>query len=165
MKIQSDTFVSIDYTLKLDSGDVIDKSEAGEPMEFVFGRGQIIPGLERRLGGMEQGEQASVVVEAAEGYGEVNDELFNEVPRTEFPADIEIEAGMMFNAETPHGPIRFRVREVTADVVLADFNHPLAGERLHFEVTVAGVRDATPEEIADSEGCGQHATCGHCGCH
>jgi FKBP-type peptidyl-prolyl cis-trans isomerase SlyD len=157
--------VSIDYTLKLDSGDVIDKSEAGEPLEFVFGRGQIIPGLERRLAGLEQGERATVVVEPVEGYGEVNEELFNDVPRAEFPADIEIKAGMMFNAETPHGPIRFRVREVTKDTVVADFNHPLAGERLHFDVTVAGVRDATPDEIAATDCCGQHASCSHCGGH
>ncbi|HUT78621.1 MAG TPA: peptidylprolyl isomerase [Polyangia bacterium] len=165
MKIQSETFVSIDYTLKLDSGDVVDKSEAGAPLEFVFGSGQIIPGLERRLAGMEQGERAAVVVEAAAGYGEVNEELWNEIPRAEFPADVDIKAGMMFNAETPHGPIRFRVREAEGDVVVADFNHPLAGERLHFDVTVVGVRAATPEEIAGTDCCGQHTSCSHCGGH
>jgi FKBP-type peptidyl-prolyl cis-trans isomerase SlyD len=164
MKIQRDVLVSIDYTLKLDSGDVVDRSGAGEPLEFVFGRGQIIPGLERRIEGMEQGQRAQIVVEASEGYGEVNEELWNHLPRSEFPADMEIQAGMMFNAETPHGPIRFRVREVTGDTVVADFNHPLAGERLHFDVTVSGVRDATPDEIAATENCGGH-TCTHCGCH
>ncbi len=165
MKIQPDTMVAIEYTLKLDSGDVVDRSDAGNPLEFVFGRGQIVPGLENRLAGMEQGQHAAVTLEAAEGYGEVNEELWNDLPRTEFPADVEIQAGMVFNAETPHGPIRFRVREVAGDVVVADFNHPLAGQRLHFDVTIASVRAATPDEIASTEGCGQHASCSHCGYH
>jgi len=165
MKIGPDTFVSIDYTLKIDSGEVVDESAAGEPLEFVFGRGQMIPGLEQRLADMEQGQRAAITVEAAEAYGRRNEELLSDLPRDSFPEDAELRAGMVFNAETPHGPVRFRVREVRDDTVVADFNHPLAGERLHFDVTISAVRDATAEEIAATEGCGRHASCCHCGDH
>lgn len=165
MKIEPDTHVSIDYTLKLDSGETIDQSEAGEPLGFIFGRGQMVPGLERRLAGMEQGQQAEMVVEAAEAYGEHREELLSELPRTNFPEGADLRAGMTFTAETPHGPVRFQVREVRDEDVVADFNHPLAGERLHFGVTVALVREATPEELAATDSCGKHDDCSHCGGH
>ena len=166
MKIQNDAFVSIDYTLKLDDGKTIDRSAEGQPLGFVFGRDQIIPGVERNLEGLSAGESAEFTVEATDGYGEKQAELLNDLPRASFPDSAELEAGMTFTAELPQGPVRFTVAEVKDDSVVADFNHPLAGERLHFDVQVAEVREATAEELeALSRGCGQHTDCSGCRGH
>ncbi|GAB6062158.1 FKBP-type peptidyl-prolyl cis-trans isomerase [Deferrisoma palaeochoriense] len=148
MKAEENLYVAIDYTLTLDSGEVVDKSEPGEPLGFIFGKNQIIPGLERELRGMEEGQTKKVTVEPEDAYGLPSQDLLREIPRENFPADMEIEPGMGFEARGPHGPVVFRVNEVRDDVVVADFNHPLAGERLHFEVTVAEVRKPRPEEMA-----------------
>lgn len=156
MKIQEHAYVAIDYTLSLDSGEVVDRSDPGEPLGFVIGFGQIIPGLEKGLQGMEQGQSAKITVEAGEGYGERQTELYREIPREHFPGDAEIETGMVFQMTGPQGVARFRVDSVTKEVVVANFNHPLAGERLHFQVTVQQVREARPEDLHECgpQGCG-----------
>jgi FKBP-type peptidyl-prolyl cis-trans isomerase SlyD len=127
MKAQSGKYVSIDYTLSLDSGDVVERSRAGESLGFVFGSGQVIPGLKKKIEGMEPGQDARVTVKAEEAYGEPQPELFREIPRKNFPDDLEIEPGMGFEARGPRGPISFRVRAVCEETVAADFNHLLAG--------------------------------------
>ena len=147
MKIQDQTFVAIEYTLTLDSDEVVDKSEPGKPFGFVFGAGLVIPGLEKGLEGMEEGQTAKLTVEAEDGYGQPREELFRELPREHFPADADIEPDMIFEADGPHGPVRFRVESVSDDVVVANLNHPLAGERLHFDLKVTEVREPTPEEL------------------
>ena len=147
MKIQDQTFVAIEYTLTLDSDEVVDQSQPGQPFGFIFGAGLVIPGLEKGLEGMEKGQSAKLTVEAEEGYGQPREELFRELPREHFPADAEIEPNMIFEADGPHGPVRFRVESVTDDVVVANLNHPLAGERLHFDLKVIEVREPTPEEL------------------
>ncbi|NDY42985.1 peptidylprolyl isomerase [Dissulfurirhabdus thermomarina] len=154
MKIADRTYVAIDYTLALDSGEVIDRSEPGSPLGFITGVGQIIPGLERQLMGMEAGQNAQITVEAAEAYGERNEALYREIPRQQFPSDIEVQAGMNFETMGPSGPIRFTVRSVTDEMVVADFNHPLAGERLHFDITVSEVREPSEAEMAALAGLG-----------
>ena len=163
MKIQDQTYVAIEYTLTLDSDEVVDQSEPGKPFGFIFGAGLVIPGLEKGLEGMEQGQSAKLTVEAEEGYGEPRQELFRELPREHFPADAEVEPNMIFEADGPHGPVRFRVESVSDDVVVANLNHPLAGERLHFDLKVTEVRDATAEEL---EAAKQHGNCTpeNCGC-
>ncbi len=163
MKVADNLHVSIDYTLSLDSGEVVDRSEPGEPLGFVYGKGQIIPGLEKALQGMEAGQSAKVTVEPEDGYGLPREDLFREIPRENFPPDLELEPGMGFEARGPHGPVVFRVHEVRDDLVVADFNHPLAGERLHFEVKISEVREPRPEELAEFFGgdCGP-SDCGGC---
>ncbi len=151
MKIQDQTYVAIEYTLSLDSDEVVDQSEPGKPFGFIFGAGLVIPGLEKELEGMEQGQSAKLTVEAEEGYGQPRQELFRELPREHFPADADIEPSMIFEADGPHGPLRFRVESVNDDVVVANLNHPLAGERLHFDVKVAEVRKASAEELMAAE--------------
>lgn len=156
MKVADRAYVTIDYTLSLDSGEVVDRSPAGEPLGFVCGAGQIIRGLEDGLQGMQVGDTAKVTVEPIEGYGEPRDELLRDLPRENFPDDLALEPGMGFEAKGPHGPVTFRLREIGDETVVADFNHPLAGQRLHFDVKVAEVREPTAEELATlmpSDGC------------
>jgi len=164
MKVENRRYVTIEYSLSLDSGEVVDQSTAEEPLGFLFGSGQVIRGLENGLEGMEAGAAAKVTVEACDGYGEPNPALYREIPRENFPADLDIQAGMGFEAKGPHGPVTFRVREVRDDEVVADFNHPLAGERLHFDVKIADVREPRAEELAEllRGGCDEEA-CGSCG--
>jgi FKBP-type peptidyl-prolyl cis-trans isomerase SlyD len=167
MKITQGKFVAIDYTLKLDSGEVVDASEPGEPLGFLCGSGQIISGLERELEGREVGGAFSAVIEAADAYGERDEGLIDEIPRKNFPADMDIQVGMTFTARGHGGPVSFNVVSVDSEKVVADFNHPLAGERLHFDVKVSEVREPTAEELeAEQEGdsCCEH-TCHGCGAH
>ncbi len=167
MGIDERQYVSINYKLSLDSGEVVDQSAPDEPLGFLVGSGQIIKGLEKALKGMEEGQSAKVSVEPAEACGESNPQLYRDIPRDNFPADLKLEPGMGFEAKGPHGPVVFRVRSATDDVVIADFNHPLAGQRLHFDVTVAEVREPRSEELAalfSQNSCGCSADdCGDCG--
>jgi len=167
MDIQENAFVAIDYKLTLDSGEVVDESEAGKPLGFIFGCGMIIPGLERQMAGMAVGDKAQLTVEAEEGYGPYQDELVRPIPKANFPDDVPLQPGMVFQGQGPHGPVAIRIKAIEDDQVMADFNHPLAGERLHFAVTVAAVREATPQEIemmtnghacseSNCEGCSGH---------
>lgn len=172
MKVAEKTFVAIEYCLTLDSGEEVDRSPEGDPLSFITGTGQIIPGLEKELMGMAAGESAKITVEPADGYGEVNDELFQEVPRSQFPADVEIETGMSFQAEGPQGPFMIVVKAVNDDNVTVDLNHPMAGQKLHFDVKVMEVREPSEEETAQvaggcgcastqpTEGCGSGCSCG-----
>jgi len=160
MKVQNNAYVALEYTLSLDSGDIVDQSEPGETMGFIFGEGQIIPGLERQLEGLEKGQSAKVVVEPAEGYGERDPELVHELPRARFPEGADIHEGMMFEAQGPFGVRPVRVSAVKDDAVTIDFNHPLAGQRLHFDVKLADVRDSTDEDRK-----ALHSDCDHEGCH
>lgn len=171
MKIAEGKFVAIDYTLKLDSGEVVDASEPGEPLGFISGSGQIIPGLEAQLEGRGVPDAFTAVVEAADAYGVRDEGLIDEVPRKNFPAEMEIEPGMQFTARGHGGPVSFIVMSVDAEKVVADFNHPLAGQRLHFEVKISEVREPTAEEIEELSGsdhgcCGDHEhSCSGCGGH
>ena len=168
MNIQENAFVAIDYKLTLDSGEVVDESEAGKPLGFIFGCGMIIPGLERQMAGMNVGDTAKLTVEADEGYGSYQDELVKPIPRANFPSDVSLQPGMVFQGQGPHGPVAIRIKDVDGDQVMADFNHPLAGERLHFDITVAAVREATPEEIkmtSQGHDCAEHGDCQGCGQH
>ncbi len=149
MKIASGSVVGIDYSLHLGDGRVVDASEPGDPLTYLHGEGQIVPGLESALEGLSAGDRKEVVVAPGEGYGEHDPRGVQEVPRGAFPADFDPQVGMQLTAEGPGGePVPFSVREVRPETVLIDLNHPLAGKTLHFDVTVREVRAATPDEIA-----------------
>ena len=161
MNIKENIFVAFDYRLTLDSGEEVDKSPEGQPLGFITGTGQIIPGLEKEMMGMAVGESVKISVEPENAYGPVNPELFQEVKREQFPADMEIKPGMTFQSQGPQGPMIINVSEIKdEDTVVIDLNHPLAGKRLHFDINIAEVRDLTPEE---SEGISSGCDCG-CGC-
>jgi FKBP-type peptidyl-prolyl cis-trans isomerase SlyD len=164
MKIEGKVHVEIEYTLKLESGEEVDKSEPGKPLVFVSGIGQIIPGLEKELEGKEQGESLVVVVEPENGYGAYNEQAVNDIPKTSFPEGMEIEEGMVFQAQGPQGPTTIRIKEIKEDSVLGDFNHPLAGERLTFDVKITEVREMTEDELAAAEASCSPEACGSCGC-
>ncbi len=140
--------VSLQYTLKNDAGDVLDRSEGG-PLLYLHGAENIVPGLERKLTGRKVGDQLDVVVEPADGYGSRDPRGVQDVPRGAFPPDAPLEVGASFVAETPDGhPMQLWVTKLDDEMVRCDANHPLAGERLHFSVEITAVRDATDEEKA-----------------
>ena len=138
--------VSIHYTLTNDQGEVLDSSRDREPLTYLEGSQNIIGGLESALNEKQQGDQAKVSVEPADGYGEVNEELVQPVPLSAFEGVEKIEPGMQFQAQTPGGPQIVRVVKVEEENVVIDANHPLAGQTLHFDVEVVETREATQEE-------------------
>ncbi len=160
MNIADKKYVAIEYTLSLESGQEIDKSPSGQPLGFIAGTGQIIPGLEKALMGRVAGDSAKIVVEPEDAYGPVNDKLFQEIPKNQFPADVDIKPGMAFEAQGPRGPFMITVASVNDnDTVTVDLNHPMAGKQLHFDVNVVEVREPTADELAQaasqmSSGCG-----------
>ena len=147
MQIGKDKVVSIDYTLTGSGGEVIDSSQGQEPLTYVHGAGNIIPGLERALEGKSAGDQVNTTVPPEQGYGQKNPALVQPVPRTQFPGVSDIAVGMQFQAQTNHGPRVVTVVGVDPDKVTVDANHPLAGETLNFDVKVVEVRDATQQEL------------------
>ncbi len=157
MKIEKGNVVGIDYSLHLGDGQVVDRSDPGDPLTYLHGEGQIVPGLESALEGLAVGDSRQVVVAPADGYGEHDPRGVQEVPRTAFPPDFKPEVGMELTAQGPQGePVPFSIREVKLESVVIDLNHPLAGKTLHFDVTVREVRPASDEEKAHGHAHGAH---------
>ena len=129
MEIKDDTVVSMDYALRSDEGTVIDQSQPGQPLTYLHGHKNIIPGLEAALEGKSTGDQVEVRVSPEEGYGEPNPALEQVVPKDRFQGIENIEEGMQFQASTDQGPVSVRVVKVEGDEVTVDGNHPLAGQR------------------------------------
>lgn len=147
-EVADDVVVSIDYTLTVD-GEVVDTTEGDEPLQFLQGHQNIIPGLERELTGMKIGDSKQVVVPPTEAYGEVDPENIIEVPRTEFPPEIPLEPGTELEVKNADGEVlSATIAEITSDTVKLDFNHPLAGKQLTFDVKIVDLRTATEEELA-----------------
>ncbi|WP_101759834.1 peptidylprolyl isomerase [Oceanicoccus sp. KOV_DT_Chl] len=156
MLIGQNSVVSIQYTLTNDKGEVMDQSQAGEPLIYLHGADGIIPGLENELTGKVAGAAFKVTIKPEEAYGDHIAEMVQQVPRSAFPADAEIQPGMQFNADSPNGPMTVMVTEVSDDTVTVDGNHPLAGFTLHFEGTIEDVRQATDEELEHGHAHGPH---------
>lgn len=148
MQIAADKVVSIDYTLRNDAGDVLDQSAPDSPLNYLHGHGNLIPGLESALAGKSQGDQVDAVIPPAEAYGEFDAGLVQVVPREMFQGIDAIEPGMQFQAQSGQGTQIITVKEVDGENVTVDANHQLAGETLHFDVTVKDVRDASEEELS-----------------
>ncbi len=146
MKAAPGMVVSMHYTLTDDSGDILDSSRSGEPLNYLHGHSNIIPGLEKALEGAVAGFKSKVTV-AAEAYGEKNLEAIFEAPREHFPPDMKLEVGARVSADGPNGPITFTVVKLTESGAVLDANHPLAGKTLHFDVEITQVRSATKEEL------------------
>lgn len=147
MKIQDKNVVNIKYTLTDNDKNIIDKSEDGS-FAFLIGAGNIIPGLENALIGKAQGDKFDVSIDPTDAYGEYNKDLIHKVPRAQFPPDMDIEAGMQFQGQTPDGQMTVvKVTEVQGDDVFVDNNHPLAGVQLNFAVEVTGIREASATEL------------------
>ncbi len=138
--------VTIHYTLKNDEGEVLDSSREREPLSYLEGAQNIISGLEEALNEKGQGEEAQVSLDPENAYGEVNEELVQPVPSSAFEGVEKVEPGMQFQAETPGGPQIVKVVSVEEETVTIDANHPLAGQRLHFDVEVVDTREPSDEE-------------------
>ncbi|GAA3922187.1 peptidylprolyl isomerase [Litoribacillus peritrichatus] len=148
MSISNQKVVTMDFKVSDTNGQVLDSSEGSEPLVYVHGANNIIPGLEKALEGKTVGDQVNVEIVAAEAYGEYHDQMVQEVPMEAFEGVDKVEPGMAFHAESPDGhPIQIIVTEVEGDKVTVDGNHPLAGKDLVFDVTVKDVRDATADEL------------------
>lgn len=146
--VATNKVVSIHYTLTSDSGEQLDTSIGSEPLEYLHGAENIVPGLEKGLEGKKVGDKAQVKVEAAEGYGERDDEGVFQVSRAQFPKGAKLHAGMQVGAQGPDGgPVPAWITAVNGDQITLDFNHPLAGKQLNFAVEILAVRDATTEEL------------------
>lgn len=141
--------VSIHYKLTNDAGEELDSSAGKDPLKYLHGASNIVPGLEKALDGKVTGDNVTVSVPPEDAYGPVNPQLVQKVPHSAFEGAPEIRPGMQFQAQGPDGHVHLiTVREVAEDGVTVDANHPLAGETLHFDVTVEDVRKATDEELA-----------------
>lgn len=147
MQIAANTVVTIDYTLTDDSGRVIDSSSGHEPLAYLHGCQNIIPGLEKALEGKRKGESLKVSIAPGEGYGERDDAAVQSVPRQLFEDPAAIEVGMQFQSVSEEGVRLVTIVEVQAETITIDANHPLAGVTLNFDVTVIDVREASDEEL------------------
>lgn len=149
MVIRDNCVVSIHYTLTDDEGDELDSSSGQDPLVYLHGSRNIIPGLERALAGRSAGDELEVTVQPEDGYGEVRDELIQSVPREAFAGFDDLRVGMQFQTDDSDGQpgLNITVREISDDQVVVDANHPLAGRVLHFDVRIEDVREATEEEL------------------
>jgi FKBP-type peptidyl-prolyl cis-trans isomerase SlyD len=167
MVIEKDKVVIIDYKLKDSEGELIDSSEGSEPLTYLHGNGNIIPGLEKQLEGKKVGDKLTCMVPPAEAYGEYDKNLIFKVKKTNFAEPDKIEEGMQFEAQGEDGERVVTVVAVEGDDVTVDANHPLAGEDLHFDISVVEIRDATAEELRHGHvhdgcdcGCDEESGCG-----
>lgn len=141
------SIVSLAYVLKNSDGDILDQSSDKEPMVYLHGSGQIIPGLETALTGLRPGDKKLVCVEPLDAYGEFDEELCITVSKDQLPTDAALEEGMQFETNTPDGNrVIFTVESIVGEEIKLDGNHPLAGETLTFDIEVLSVRDATEDE-------------------
>jgi FKBP-type peptidyl-prolyl cis-trans isomerase SlyD len=154
--------VIMQYTLRADDGEVLDESTPDDPMTYLHGADNIVPGLENALAGKAVGYNGKITVSPEDGYGEREDDEPDAIPRKAFPPDMEIEPGMTFMAEGPnneHAPIW--VIAVEGDKVIVDSQHPLSGKTLHFEVEILGIRPATEDEMQHGHPHGADGGHGH----
>ncbi len=161
--------VGIEYEVKeKGTTEVVDSNKGAQPLEFIMGKGQIIPGLEKALVGMNEGESADILVEAADAYGEVNPEAVQTLPREQFEG-VDLTEGMTLYGQGEDGQtVQVTVKSFDDKEVNVDFNHPLAGKDLMFSVTVLSAREATADEIESGVvgGKAEGGSCGTgCGCH
>jgi len=148
MQIEDNKVVVIEYTLKNDDGEIIDSSEGGDPLAFIFGNSHIIPGLEDALAGKKNGDKVKTRIAPEDGYGVRMEELTQIVPREMFEGVDNIEVGMQFHAQNDGGEMHvITVTAIDGDQLTVDGNHELADVHLNFDVEVIEVRDATPEEL------------------
>lgn len=147
MQVAANKVVAIHYTLTNGEGEVLDSSQGGNPLFYLHGHNNIISGLENKLEGSRVGDIFEVAVEPAEGYGERNDELTQQVPREAFQGVEDIEVGMQFQTDGLDGTMVVTVTAVDETTVTIDANHPLAGVALNFKGSIESIRDAREEEV------------------
>jgi FKBP-type peptidyl-prolyl cis-trans isomerase 2 len=141
MKVGPGTIVSMDYSLYLKSGEMVATTEGKTPVKFEFGKGEILSALESKIEGMKAGEKKEIVLTPEEGFGSINYEAIMDVPKSNFPQDVELKEGMTFSLKRDNGKVvPFVIREIKEDMITIDFNHPLAGKTLRFVVKIIDVK-------------------------
>ncbi|MFZ5448820.1 MAG: FKBP-type peptidyl-prolyl cis-trans isomerase [Thermodesulfobacteriota bacterium] len=159
MKIDKNSFVTIDYLINLSNNETYPPDGKPEEISFCMGWGAMPPGLEEALLGLEVNDHNVVTLSAEQAYGKFDDELLMEVPRSDFAPEVELRPGLVFETENEEGqPVYFIVQEVRPETVLIDFNHPLAGKDLEVSFTIRQVREATPDDLKEQQAC----TCSEC---
>jgi FKBP-type peptidyl-prolyl cis-trans isomerase SlyD len=152
LAIGPDTVVTLSYVLTDEQGDTVDQATAAEPLTYVHGYAQILPGLERALDGLHAGERRELVMQPEDAFGEHEDDGVFDVDKGDFPEPDSVQVGDEFVAQGPDGDeIAMRVVEILPDGFRVDTNHPLAGQTVRFQVEVHGVRAASEEEIAEAQ--------------
>ena len=166
MKVENGKTVFVDYKLTVD-GQIADQSQPGQPLQFICGMGMLLPKFEAAVMDKEPGESVSFTLEAKDGYGEIIPEAIVELPKTVFMMDGKIAEDILFvGSQIPMAtadgqPMMGVVKEVKEESVMMDFNHPMAGKTLNFDVTVVDVRETSPEDLSRIRGGG--CSCGECG--
>lgn len=158
--VEDNVVVSMAYSLKIDGGREVSKAESQEPLEYIHGQDQIIPGLETELSGMRIGDEKDVYLEAANGYGERKPDDVANVSREAFPPNLELEVGKgvsMKDQATGEQLVGY-ITEIQPETVELDFNHPLAGKDLHFSIKIVGIRPASQEELSHGHVHGEDQT-------
>ena len=141
MKVKKNARIRLHYTMATEEGREIDATAPEEPLSFVCGRNEVIPGFERELMGMEPGQKKNFVVQPEDAYGKRDETRVIELPRAGFPGDVKLEEGQRFSYRSPRGAEMFTIREIRDDSILVDSNHPLAGTRLVYNVEILGVEE------------------------
>lgn len=148
MSLEMNKVVTFNYTLKDVEGAVLDSTANKEPLTFISGTSQILPTLEEALGGILIGGKKNVKIAAAEAYGEYDEKAVQKIKKDQFPPEAKVEVGVRYVANSPEGgQMPFIITDVKEQEVTVDFNHPLAGKDLEFDVELVDIRDATTEEI------------------
>lgn len=141
-KVKDGDTVKVHYTGTLTDGTVFDTSEEREPLEFTLGQGQLIPGFEKAVVGMNVGDSTEVEIPSDDAYGEAREDLVISVPKDQLPDDVEPQVGMQLQVNQQDGqPIPVRITEVGKENLTLDANHPLAGQDLKFEIELVEVAD------------------------
>ena len=149
MKVGKDKVVLMHYTLKNDAGDVIDSSDGADPLPFLQGHGNIIPGLESALEGSKVGDKLDVSIEPEEGYGLRMKDAIQEIPSSALKGVDEVKVGMQLQSQDKDGnAFLVSVTKIEDDKITVDGNHPLAGQTLHFSVSIESIRKAEAEELS-----------------
>lgn len=153
--------LAFNYVLKGPDGKILDASEKGQPLPFLEGAGQILPKLEEAIKDMKEGDKKVVKLSAADGYGEVRDNMFMDVPKEELAHLPQLDVGAHLRLELGEGAHIVRVSKITDTTVTLDGNHPLAGQALEFDIEMMLIREATTEEVLHGHPHGLHGNAGH----
>lgn len=171
--IQSGDTIAVDYTGKLESGDVFDSSEGKQPLTFTVGKGMLIKGFDQAVVGMKKGESKTVTIPSEMGYGPRDEGAMVDIPRAQFPEEMELKKGLNLRLQDPSGnPVSATVANVSDESVTMDTNHFLAGKTLVFDITIAetGLEPPASSCGGKGEGCDSDSDsgsgcCGSCKCH
>lgn len=154
MKINENSFVTIDYLVRMGERETYPPGGQAEEVSFCMGQEAMPPGLEEAIMGLKVNDHKVLRLSPTKAYGEIDPELIMEVPRADFGPEAELRPGLAFETETEEGqPAYFIVQEVRPETVVIDFNHPLAGKELEVSFTVRGVREVTPEDLQQLQPC------------